>query len=131
MNTLPSSPRSIPGLFGLCILLWLAGIIFSLTGVWMLISGAGGYGTAAAAVGLLSVAAGTGLYRLKRWGVILFGLLGLIGSINHLASVMYRYSDLWQAGTGEVFAAFFNILVAIFIPIGLIYLFLIFWRLMN
>jgi hypothetical protein len=128
MQSSQSNPRNVPGLLGLCIILWLAGIIFSLVGIWQLVTASGTMGGIALAMGLLSVAAATGLYRLKRWGVLLFGVLGLLGSINHLASILYNYSDLSQAGLGEVFAALFNVLVGILIPIGLIYLFLLYWK---
>jgi hypothetical protein len=122
------SARSVPGLFGLCILLWLAGAVFSISGALLLISGTLPQGAVALGIGLLSAAAGIGLYRLRRWGVILFGILGLLGSVNHLANILLNYSDLSQAGLGEVFTALFRILIAIIIPIGLIYLFLLYWR---
>ena len=69
-----------------------------------------------------------GIYRLKRWGVILFGILSAIGSANHLAQTFFRYSYLSAQDPAGGAAALLSILIAILIPIGLIYLALLLWK---
>jgi len=126
MNS-PISQKA-PGLVGLCILLGIAGLVFAGLGLWLLLSSHLLFGLISLGVSGLASASAWGLYHRKKWGIILFGLLGLLGSINHLASTLYRNADLSQAGLARVMGAFFSIVLAIFIPIGLIYLVLILWR---
>ena len=130
INRMDSSPRAsnIPGLSILCALLGLGGLFFAGTGIFLLLRNAGLYGAAAFLVGVLMAAAGWGLYHFKRWGVVLFGLLTIAGSINHLHRTLYRYNDLSQAGVETVLTALVSLLAAILIPVGLFYLMIIFWR---
>jgi hypothetical protein len=118
----------IPGLVWLCAVLGLAGLGYTGLGLWLLLSGVVPYGLLSLAVGALCGAAGWGLYRRKKWGVVLFGLVGLSGSVNHLAETLIRNADLSQAGVVQVLAALFSIVLAILIPIGVIYLVLLLWR---
>lgn len=117
-----------PGMVGLCILLGLAGLAFAGLGLWLILNNHPLYGLIALGVSSLALAATWGLFHQKKWGIVLFGLLGLLGSANHLSSTLNRNADLSQAGLVQVLGALFSIVLAIFIPIGLIYLTLLLWR---
>ncbi len=69
-----------------------------------------------------------GLYYLRRWGVILFGLLVSLGSINHIVRTLMSYASLSTMNLVGVMGALISILVAILIPSSLIYLTLLLWR---
>ena len=123
-----STRHVIPGLFWLCVLLGFTGLVFAGLGIWLLFRSLFSYGILALTVGILSGAAAWGLYRAKKWGIVLFGLVGLLGSVNHLSKTLIRYSDLSQSDLPRVLAALFSITLAILIPIGVIYLVLLLWR---
>lgn len=123
-----ASARAYPGLLALCILLWTLALVAAVTGLVLLLRGPALDGILALLVGGGMAAAGTGLYRMKRWGVVCFGLLALAGSINHLAVTLQRYTALNFANPLGVISALGSILLAILIPIVLIYLSLILWR---
>lgn len=117
-----------PGLIILCILLGLAGLIFAGLGLWLLFNHYPLYGSISLAVSGLALASAWGLFQRRKWGIILFGILGLLGSANHLSSTLNRNTDLSHAGLAQVMGALFSIVLAIFIPIGMIYLALLLWR---
>lgn len=125
---LPQRRFTSQSLVWLCILLWLGGLYFSGTGIDLLLRGATWPGLVVLAVGGLMAACGAGLWRLRRWGVFLFGVLSILGSINFLSNILLRYGDLSQANLGQVFAAWFNLLAAVLIPVVLFYLTLLLWR---
>ncbi len=123
-----SISKLVPGVVGLCILLGLAGLVFAGLGLWLLLNDHLLYGSIALGVSSLALASAWGLYRRRKWGIVLFGILGLLGSANHLSSTLIRNADLSQAGLAQVLGALFSIVLAIFIPIGMIYLILLLWR---
>jgi hypothetical protein len=125
-SELPSA--KVPGLRFLCLFLGFAGLLFLGISAWLFVSGQTGYAIGSLAAGALTAASGWGLFRLRRWGVILFGLLSLAGSVNHLARTLFRYSDLSAAGVCEIAGALFSILLAILVPLGLFYVTLTLWR---
>ena len=120
--------RWYPGLLALCILLWIIALLSVVAGVVLVLRGAPLDGILALLVGIVMAAAATGLYQMKRWGVIGFGLLVMVGSINHLAVTLQRYTTLSSASPLGVISALFSILLALLIPILLIYLTLVLWR---
>ncbi len=112
----------------MCIILGLTGLVFAGLGFWLILSSHILYGSLALVVSLLTLASAWGLYQRRKWGVILFGLLGLLGSINHLASTLNRNADLSSAGISQALLALFSIALAMIIPVGVIYLILLLWR---
>jgi len=127
MNS-PRTNAAPSGLFWLCVLLWVGGLFFTGAGILFLLRGAGWFGVLVLAIAGLMAASGYGLWRLRRWGVFLFGVLAMLGSINFLSNVLFRYSDLSQAATGTVLAAWVSLLAAVLTPVGLFYLVLVLWR---
>ena len=121
------SPRLKP-LLWLCVLLWLGGLFFAASGIFLIINGSGVYGAGALVIAGLMAACGAGLWQLKRWGVFLFGLLSLLGSVNYLTNLLNRYSDLSQASLGVILTALFSLFASVLIPVGLFYLTIILWR---
>ena len=121
--------RELPGLLALCLFLGLLSVLLLGAAAWFLFRGAGLEGGLSLALAVLLAAAAFGIYRLKRWGVILFGILSAIGSANHLAQTFFRATLTFplriQPGGA---AALLSILIAILIPIGLIYLALLLWK---
>lgn len=115
-------------LLWLCALMWLGGLFFAASGIFFFINGSTAYGAAALVTAGLMAACGAGLWQLKRWGVFLFGLLSLLGSINYLTNLLNRYSDLSQASLGVILTALFSLFAAVLIPAGLFYLTIILWR---
>jgi hypothetical protein len=87
-----------------------------------------GFGFLAIGVGGLMAGAAMGLYRQKRWGAALFGLLVVLGSINHMANVIARYPSLSLQQPGTAASALVSLLLAILITLALIYLTLVLWR---
>jgi len=120
--------RNLPGLLALCLFLGLLSVLLLGAAAWFLFSGAGLEGGLSLALAVLLAAAAFGIYRLKRWGVILFGILSALGSANHLAQTFFRYSYLSAQDPAGGAAALLSILIAILIPIGLIYLALLLWK---
>jgi len=124
----PPNIKKSPGLLALCLMLWLAALFFGGFGIWALLNGAAQPGALALGAAALSAAAGVGISKMRRWGVVLFGLLSALGSINHMANIFRRHTDLSNAAPGTVFAALVSITTAILIPAGLFYLTLMLWR---
>lgn len=112
----------------LCVLLWILAVVFGAYGTWLLVQGVSTTGGLSLASGLLCAAAGIGIFRMKRWGAALFGLLSVLGSVNYLSNTLQRFSDLSQAGLGTVLAALLSLVAAILVPVGLLYLTLVLWR---
>jgi hypothetical protein len=104
------------GLLALSALLWIIGLTFFITAAWLVISGAGRIGTISFATSVICTAAGWGVYKRRRWGVVLFCILGLLGSANHLIATIDRYSDLSSAGPSDAIIGLFSILAAMLIP---------------
>ena len=123
-----SSSQPPSGLVGLCVLLGLIGLVFAGLGLWLVLRSHLLFGSLALVISSLTWASAWGLYERRKWGVILFGLLGMIGSINHLANTLSRNADLSRAGIAQVLVALFSIILAMIIPIGLIYIILLLWR---
>ena len=119
---------SIRGLAGLCIFLGFAGLAFVGASIWLFIRDLPLAGLVTASIAALCGGAGYGLFLRKKWGIVLLGLLGLVGSVNHLARIFNRYRDLSQAGVLEAAEALFSITLAILIPAGLIYVIMVLWR---
>jgi hypothetical protein len=115
-------------MYALCLLLWVSGLGFSLLGLWMVMNGAPAYGGLALLLGGVCAAAGFGLYRLRRWGVVLFAILGAAGAVNHIANLLTEYADLANAGPGEAMLALFRVMLAMLIMAGLVYLTFRFWQ---
>lgn len=124
----PPTIKTSPGLLVLCLMLWLAALFFGGFGIWALVNGETQPGALGIGAAVLSAGAGAGIFKLRRWGVALFGLLSALGSINHLANIFRRYTDLSNAAPGTIFAALVSITAAILIPAGLFYLTLMLWR---
>lgn len=112
----------------LCLLLAAGAAAFTAFGIWLLFSGVLRTGVLALIIGVLMAAAALGLYGQKRWGVVIFGLLAVLGSINHLVNVVARYPAEALQQPGAVAAAAVSILFAILIPAALFYLTLLLWR---
>jgi hypothetical protein len=123
----PSS-QSITGRFALSALLGLGGLGLLAASIWSFLHSQAVPGLLALAVGILMGGAGLGLYRRKRWGVILFGLLALLGSINHMVIVFRGLNGLSAADTAGVLGAVVSLAVAILIPLGLAYVTLQLWK---
>ena len=127
----PSSPhtaRSYPGLFALCIFLWTLALPAAGFTIWFFVRGLALYGSLALLTAGLMAASGTGLYLLRRWGVVLFGLLAAAGSVNHLSRILFQYSHLSASDLAGVLGALVSILAAIALPILFFYLVLILWK---
>ncbi len=126
------SPLSVTpkGILALAIVLWVIGLVFGLYAVWILVTYPqdAWLGLLSLLVAGVSAASGWGLYRKRRWGVILFGGLALAGSINHLASVILRFPDLSHAGALTAVESIISVLGGFLIPFALIYLTLALWR---
>ena len=69
------SARALPALMALCILLGISGLFAITMGAFMLSKDATTSAVPAFFIGVLLVAAALGLYRMRRWGAALFGLL--------------------------------------------------------
>jgi hypothetical protein len=125
----PNSARNNPSLRALCIVLWLMSLLVALIGILLLgaLGEAGLGGLLLLLAGALG-AAGLGLYRLRRWGAALFGVLALLGSVNFLTGTLNRANALTSSDPAAALWALTNILVAIMIPLGLIYVTLALWR---
>lgn len=124
----PYSARSLPSLMALCIFLGISALFAVAVGLFMLTNRATMDGVIALVVGVVLAVAAVGLYRLRRWGTVAFGLLVVSGSINYLAGILQRYTASPLHQPMAIAAAVFNILLAIAIPIVLIYLTIILWR---
>lgn len=125
---MPDSPKPITYLSTLCLVLAVGAAIFAGIGIWMITLDGVGFGLIAIAAGLVMGAAALGLYRQRRWGAAVFGLLAGLGSVNHLANVVARYPPEALQNPGTVAAAAVSLLVAILIPAALMYLTLMLWR---
>ena len=125
---MPDTPKPIPYLSTLCMVLAVGAAIFAGIGIWMITLDGIVYGLIAIAAGVVMGAAALGLYRQRRWGAAIFGLLAGLGSINHLANVVARYPAETLQNPGTVAAAAVSLLVAILIPAALMYLTLVLWR---
>lgn len=130
MDQTPTPPpvRGLPGLFALCIFLWVTGAALLVTGVWLMVGGQGWQSALPLAAGALAAAAGLGIYRLRRWGVVIFGGLALAGSANHLARTFNTYTWLSFGNLPGAAGALVSILAAIAIPVILIYVTLVLWK---
>ncbi len=122
----PSRPGR--GVLALSIALWVIGAFFIVNAAWLAFDAGGLLALLPLTVGLAAIASGWGLYRLRRWGVALFGALVLAGSINHLSGVIFRFPDLSNAGTAAAVGAIISVLGGILIPFALFYLTLLLWR---
>ncbi len=127
------SPRATPHrpatMLALCLGLWLTALVLSASAVWLLGKPGGPlWAGAALGVGMLSAGAGFGLFQMRRWGVILFGLLGAAGSVNHISNSIQRFTELVNSDTASAVASTISVLGAFLIPFVLIYLVLILWR---
>lgn len=119
-------------LIALCAVLWILGaaligfamwsaVVLHIPGKWLDIVI---YGLA----GVLMILAGLGLGQMRRWGAALFGLLAILGSINHLSNAIRRFPDLSSASAPVAVGAVISVLGAFLIPCGLVYLTILFWR---
>jgi hypothetical protein len=79
-------------------------------------------------VAVLTTAAGLGLYRMQRWGVVLFGVLGVAGSVNHISNSIQRFVSLYNKDIGSAISTIISVLGAFLIPFIIIYLVLLLWR---
>jgi LPXTG-motif cell wall-anchored protein len=122
------NPSSITGLTALCGLLELGAFALLAAAIWSFLHGQSVPGLLALGAGILLGGAGLGLYRRKRWGVVLFGLLALLGSINHMVLTFRRLEGLSAADTAGVLGAVVSIAVAILIPLGLAYVTYQMWK---
>jgi hypothetical protein len=131
MTNPPQQPRP-AAVTALCALLWVIGAGFGAYGLWLVLnlSPASQWIWAALAVvaGAAAIAAGVGLFQMRRWGAVLFGVLALLGSINYLAGAIFRFSDLSSAGPAAAASGIISLLAALAIPLGLIYFTLLVWR---
>ena len=127
MDINPSN-RAPRGLLALCVVLWVTGVLFVLYAAWLALDSVGLAAFLPLVVGLAALASGWGLYRQRRWGVVLFGGLALAGSINHLSGVIFRFPDISTASTAAAVGAIISVLGGILIPFALIYLTLMLWR---
>lgn len=130
MNPFPA-PLHRSALLWLSLLLLLGGLFFTGSSLFLVVRGEAMRGIVVLAVALLMIAAGIGLYHRKRWGVGIFGLLAVVGSINHLANTLLTFADLSQAGVSTVLFALLAVIAAILIPMGLLYLTFLLWRRMD
>lgn len=124
----PQTARELPALLTLCIALWVIAALSAGLGAWLLLRGAILTGLVAIALAAFLAAAGIGLYRLRRWGVVLFGLAGMLGAVRFLAGIMERFSNLSGSSLPEAIGALLSIIAAIFLPAVWIYLAITFWR---
>jgi hypothetical protein len=124
----PRTARELPALLSLCIVLWVIAALSVGLGAWLLLRGAGLDGLVAIALAAFLAAAGLGLYRLRRWGVVLFALVGLLGAVRFLAGIMERFSNLSGSSLPEAIGALLSIIAAILLPAVWIYLAITFWR---
>jgi hypothetical protein len=115
-------------LIALCALLGLGAVGLIAAAIWSFFNGQLTPGLLALGIGILTGGAGLGLFRRKRWGVVLFGLLALLGSINHMVNVFRRLEGLSAADTAEVLGAVFSLAIAILIPLGLAYVAVQLWK---
>jgi hypothetical protein len=127
MKNLPPSP-SFPGLIALCALLGLGGLALAAAAIWSFFHSQVTPGLLALSIGLLMGGAGLGLFRMKRWGVVLFGLLVLLGSINHMVIVFRRLEGLSASDPAGMLGAVISLAAAILIPLGLAYVAIQLWR---
>lgn len=128
-NSWPSTKPNSAALLALCIVLW--GIALILAGYGLLLFGQPGgsvQAILALAVAVLTMVAGFGLYGLRRWGVVLFGALGMLGSVSHLSNAFLRFASLNSADPAIAISSVISVLGAFLIPFGLIYLVLVLWR---
>lgn len=121
-------PKPITYLSTLCLVLAVGAAIFAGIGIWFITLDEIGFGLIAIAIGIVMGSAAFGLYRQRRWGAAIFGLLAGLGSVNHLANVVARYPAEALQNPGTVAAAAVSLLVAILIPASLMYLTLLLWR---
>jgi hypothetical protein len=130
MNDSSPSTKTRPvTLLALCLVLWLLAAALVIYSVWLLLQpGTTTLAILTLAVALLMFFAALGLYHLKRWGVALFGILGLAGSINHISNAVLRFAALNFADTGAAISSIISVLGAFMIPFGIIYLMLVLWR---
>jgi len=113
----------------LCAALWIIAVSLVVYGLWLFFRpGSGPQAGLALVVALFTAAAGLGLYRERRWGVALFGALGLVGSVNHIANAVQRFTTLYNAEPATAVSGVISVLGAFLIPIALIYLVLTLWR---
>lgn len=119
-------------LVGVCWLLWVLGSGFVIYAVSLAVTQPASSGwielAVSALVGLLMILAGWGLFKLRRWGIILFGVLVIAGSINHLVNSINRFPDLSSASVWTALGAIVSVLGAFLIPIGLMYIVLSLWQ---
>jgi hypothetical protein len=128
-NNSSSTPNRPITVLALCIGLWVVSLLLSTYALYLLIQPGGvPFALLLQGVAVLTTAAGLGLYRMRRWGVVLFGALGLAGSINHIVNSILRFSALYNADGNTAVFSVISVLGAFLIPIVLIYLVLLLWR---
>ena len=124
-----STPHRPATLIALCVGLWLISLMLSTYSLWLLSLPDGTlWALLAMGVAILTTAAGVGLYRMQRWGVVLFGILGAAGSVSHIANAIERFVTLYNADTGSAISGIIRVIGAFLIPFIIIYLVLILWR---
>ena len=113
----------------LCLGLWLTALFLFAFAVWLIIQPGGAlWAGLALGVAILCTTAGIGLFQMRRWGVILFGLVGAAGSVNHISNTIQRFVVEYNRDTASAIASIISVLGAFLIPFALIYLVLILWR---
>ncbi len=126
-----SSRKPVASVVALSVILWVIGLLFLLYGAWLAIVRPPGFEPFTAlslGVGVVSTAAGVGLFLNRRWGVILFGGLSLAGSISHLANMILNFPNLSASGLTGAVEGIISVLGGVLIPFGLIYLTLMLWK---
>ena len=125
---MPDKTKRPGNILWLCLLLAAGAAAFTAFGIWLLFGGVLGTGVLALVIGALMAAAALGLYYQKRWGVAIFGLLAVLGSINHMVNVVACYPAEALQQPVAIASAAVSLLFAIFIPAALLYLTLLLWR---
>jgi hypothetical protein len=115
------------GLNTLCFTLWLLGAGLLVYAAWLLADGAS-EAAVSGLVGIIMLAAGWGLYRRRRWGVALFGGLGVAGSIQYFVGTLLRFPELAASDPVMGAVAVFHVLAAFLIPAAMIYITIILWK---
>lgn len=124
----PQNARQIPSLWGLCLFLGLLAILGVIAGVWFIFLQHPLDAALVLTIAILLALTCLGIYRLKRWGVVLFGMVSAVGAINHLAQVFQTHRNLSVADVSGAIGALVSILIAILIPVCLSYLVVVLWK---
>lgn len=119
-------------LVGVCWLMWLLGSGFVFYAISLAVTRPDpstlSIAVVSSLVGSSMILAGWGLFKMRRWGIILFGLLVIAGSINHLVNAIYRFPDLSSASIWTALGSIVSVLGAFLIPIGLMYIVISLWQ---